>query len=234
MRKVIDWEKGLSYALAKSLENTGSCGVSGARAEFFNNDGDFSGTALATVVTTEPPVVTSATVPVTTGNQSDFRQDVGGGYQETQHLQSFSSTVTTGTTVTTQIDDGTDERAAIVEFEAGVPRTWAEGFASLDRVPVAGFSGVQWRQIVDDGGIFLDAWGVRANTLGWVPADVFGLYPPAPSNADDAVGLVFLIGGGEVTGLSEYSALIRRDGSWFVYSRRSHTAWELKTDEASS
>ena len=55
------------------------------------------------------------------------------------------------------------ERAALIEFGAGVPRTWAECFASLDCMPMAGFSEDQWRQIIDDGGLFLDAWGVKAS-----------------------------------------------------------------------
>src|SRR6266404_4801831 len=40
---------------------------------------------------------------------------------------------TAGLTNGVTIPDGPAERAAIIEFEAGVPRTWAEGFAGLDR-----------------------------------------------------------------------------------------------------
>jgi hypothetical protein len=232
MRKAIDWEKGLSTALAKSLENTGSCGASGAKAKISNNDGHFSGTTVSTTVTTEPAVVTAAPLPVTTENQSSFYQVAGSGYQEVQHLQAFPATVTTGTTVTTDIEDKADERAAIIEFDAGIPRTWAEGFARLDRrAPLVGFSETQWQQIVNEGGTFLDAWGAQAASLSWDAADLFGVHPDAPRNRYDQMGLVFLIGGGRVTAIDRHSATIRRGISTLVYRRCSTCGacvWELE------
>lgn len=48
---------------------------------------------------------------------------------------------TDGVTNGVTIPDGPAERAAIIEFETCVPRTWAEGFAGLDRQrPLAGYS----------------------------------------------------------------------------------------------
>jgi hypothetical protein len=235
VKQKIDWQKGLSDALVKSLENGGSGGASGAKAKIPNNDGHFSGTASDTGVTTEPAVVTKPPGRVTTENQSNFRQVVGSGYQETQHLRSLFTTVTTGTTVTTDVEDATNERAAIGEFDAGIPRAWAEGFARLDRQqPLAGYSDSQWRQIIDDSGRFLDSWGPKAAGLVWTVADVFGLDPRSPRNRYDAMGLVFLIGGGQITALDERSATIQRKHSKLTYTRCLRAGvclWELEIDE---
>ena len=53
--------------------------------------------------------------------------------------------------------DDLDERAALVEYGAGVPRSWAEGFAALcTMAPPAGFTPERWQRIVDAAGSFLD------------------------------------------------------------------------------
>ena len=138
---------------------------------------------------------------------------------------------TAGLTNGVTIPDGRAERAAIIEFEAGVPRTWAEGFAGLDRQrPLAGYSEMQWRKIIDGAGQFLDCWGAQAASLAWDVADVFGLDPRAPRNRYDAMGLVFLIGGGRVTALDERSATIQRGRSILTYTRCIRAGvcvWEL-------
>jgi hypothetical protein len=53
--------------------------------------------------------------------------------------------------------DAVEERAAIVEFEAGAPREWAEEFARfcIQRRP-AGLSDAQWAQFLDVAGQFID------------------------------------------------------------------------------
>jgi hypothetical protein len=68
-----------------------------------------------------------------------------------------------------------EERAAIVDFGAGEPREWAEGFARLDsgrppvNVPLR-----RWRAVIDAMGTFLDRWAAEAAALGWQAADIFG------------------------------------------------------------
>jgi hypothetical protein len=48
-----------------------------------------------------------------------------------------------------------DERAAILEYDAGVPREWAEGFARLDGLaPPARMDAQRWRRLVDNAGLF--------------------------------------------------------------------------------
>jgi hypothetical protein len=68
-----------------------------------------------------------------------------------------------------------EDRAAIVEYDGGIPRAWAEGFALLHpdrppaRVPLR-----RWKAVIDAIGTFLDHWAAKAAALGWEAADIFG------------------------------------------------------------
>jgi hypothetical protein len=114
------------------------------------------------------------------------------------------------------------ERAALVEFDAGVPREWAEGFARLDRsAPPRGFAIQRWAQVVDDGGRFLDRWAGKAAALGWDVPSIFGVDPRAPAWRLDHAGLVVLISGAEVSAISSKSAILRLPtGATQVYRRQ--------------
>jgi hypothetical protein len=64
-------------------------------------------------------------------------------------------------------DDRTDteeERSAIVEYDGGVPRDWAEAMARLDpRKPPSDVPPRRWLRFIDDCGRFLDGgWAPRA------------------------------------------------------------------------
>jgi hypothetical protein len=90
--------------------------------------------------------------------------------------------------------DNLDERAAIVEYGAGVPREWAEGFAALSTMPApTGFSTERWARIVDAAGVFLDRWAPKAAELGWVDVEIFGCDGSAPAARFDLMGLVLLL-----------------------------------------
>jgi hypothetical protein len=74
-----------------------------------------------------------------------------------------------------------DERAAIIELGASVPRDWAEGYAALCTMPrPAGFTPDRWQQIIDAAGVFLDRWGAKTAACGWSVCDVFGCDPTCP------------------------------------------------------
>ena len=124
----------------------------------------------------------------------------------------------------------------MMEVGAGVPRQWAEGFARLKLArPAPGFLPQRWRQIIDDGGKFLDRWGAVAAGLGWSSEDVFGVDPAVPAVRYDAMGLVPLIGGGTVTKITEHAATIRRESeSELVYLRCPGVGgvalWDLQSD----
>lgn len=131
---------------------------------------------------------------------------------------------------TTALDEAAalHERAAIIAEGTGVPIAWAEGFAALDRSwPVAGFTREQWRQVIDDGGRFLDRWGAEAARLGWRAVDVFGATRSLSANMSprdevgQRVGLALMIGGGVVTAIAEDRAtVVSPSGSSLTYLRR--------------
>ena len=77
-------------------------------------------------------------------------------------------------------DDDPDERAALIEEGAGVPRAWAEGYAALCTMPPpTGFWPERWQRIVDATGAFLDRWAAEAIRCGWSDLDVFGCHEGA-------------------------------------------------------
>ena len=71
-----------------------------------------------------------------------------------------------------------EERAALIEYGAGVPREWAEGYARLLCLPFpTEITPERWKQIIDDGGYFIDRWAVMDAQLGWTTREVFGISP---------------------------------------------------------
>jgi hypothetical protein len=71
-------------------------------------------------------------------------------------------------------------RAAIMEYDRGVPRRWAEAQGHLTSYPPFDVSQRQWDQLRDDFGRFLDGWAHVAERLGWPPSDLLGWTPPQP------------------------------------------------------
>ena len=95
-----------------------------------------------------------------------------------------------------------DERAAIIEFDGGAPRAWAEALARLDPVcPPGDISPARWLQFIDDCGRFLDdGWAARAAALGWgrfncsvVTATNFSSESPKPVCSGSSKAGSFLI-----------------------------------------
>jgi len=131
-------------------------------------------------------------------------------------------------------DDDLEERAALVEYGAGVPREWAEGFARLDcSKPPPGYPLPRWHQIINDGGLFLDQWAHQAAGLGWTALDVFGVNPAAPLVRYDGMGLVPLIQGCRVISIAADRAQIKcSSGNTQTYSRRPQldavALWQLR------
>lgn len=128
-------------------------------------------------------------------------------------------------------DSGVDqeERAAIVEFDAGIPREWAEGFARLCEMPRPhGFSPQRWRQLLDDAGKFMDCWASRVAALGWTTEEVFGVHPVAPDARQDAKGLVALIGGHQVVAVSASTITTFTQSKCRLVLRRSQRAYDAQ------
>jgi hypothetical protein len=90
-----------------------------------------------------------------------------------------------------------DERQAIAEMEGGIPPLYSAGFARLQLTPPPGLSVLRWLQAVDDAGHFLNAFGQRAQALGWQADDLF--------RSD---GLVLVLQGAYVTKLPSTTAVL--------------------------
>src|SRR5438270_12042360 len=129
--------------------------------------------------------------------------------------------------------DELDERAALIEFGANVPRRWAEGYAALcSMAPPSGFSLERWQRIVDAAGSFLDRWASAAIACGWSDLDVFGCDRDRPDARFDCMGLAMLLDRVEVVGIDESGADLVIGGKPQRYRRRPLPAsaislWEL-------
>ena len=106
-------------------------------------------------------------------------------------------------------DTDFDERAAMVEYGAGVPRAWADGFARLCTLPRhPDYTETRWQGLIDDAGLFLDQWAAKVDGLGWKTQEVFGVHHAKPSTRIDLQGLVPCIRGRKVIAVSADSATI--------------------------
>ena len=84
-----------------------------------------------------------------------------------------------------------EERAAILEYDAGLPRAWAEGAARLlaGLPPPARCAPWRWQQLRDDAAELIRAgWPAKAAALGWHAAELFGASPTRPEARHDAQG----------------------------------------------
>jgi hypothetical protein len=132
-----------------------------------------------------------------------------------------------------------EERAAIVEYDGGIPRAWAEGFARLDpNQPPADVPPNRWRRFVDDVGSFLDGpFCAVAAALGWTAFDLFGADRDRPFARVDQLGLLWLLEGDRLDLLtSDAATFVRRSGARQTFGRTPHRpgqvlAWEVGLEE---
>ena len=238
-----DWSGALARAFHNHLDFSGSSGSSGSGDENSNvvrwlrerTPGTTSGEAVI-------PVVPPGRGPDPRNHcQNEVVPDRLDGNSKID--QGVSGSGTTGTTGTTEFEviratENFEERAALVEYGADVPREWAEGFARLTvEPPPDGISIETWSAVVDDAARFLDDWGRKAAALGWSATDVFGLSIQPPRIRSEMAGLLPLVAGGTVVAISSASATIRsRSGDEVVWLRRSHpgavAVWELARPKA--
>lgn len=97
------------------------------------------------------------------------------------------------------------EAAAIIQEGAGLPAEWANAFARLlCSEPPSELPTEAWQAVLDGVGRFLDAWGVKAEALGWRARDLF--------NPGSLRGAAFFLAGAEVLALTAAEIVIRRNG----------------------
>ena len=130
-----------------------------------------------------------------------------------------------------------EERAAIVEYEAGAPRAWADALARLNpSKPPSDVPPRRWVQFIDDCGRFLDSgWAERAAMLGWGPLDLFGCDRERPFARIDHLALLWLLNGDKLVELHRDKAILETaSGARQTYRRRPVEvgcvvlAWELQ------
>jgi hypothetical protein len=125
-----------------------------------------------------------------------------------------------------------EERAAIVEEGAKVPRKWVEGFAELEARPIPrGVDRATWLAMMDAAGRFLDQWGSAAAALGWTAGELFGPDPTAPLNRRDRRGAAFFLANAEVIAITAEAITLRVGGSVQSLRRRDGFALPAWEDE---
>ena len=128
-----------------------------------------------------------------------------------------------------------DERAAIIEYDGGAFRVWAEALARLDPArPPCDVSPMRWLRFIDDCGRFLDeGWAARAEALGWGPLDLFGCNRDKPFARISQAGLLWLLEGRNLSALTADTAAVTTPSGGHVsfYRRQLETggilAWEF-------
>lgn len=120
--------------------------------------------------------------------------------------------------------DAFEEMAATVEFDAGIPRPWAEGYAAMQHAKPPAWAALRlglWSDLINAVGLFLDRWGRQAAELGWDPIDLFGASPRAPLARVDQQGLLFFLQDGcEIVAMTADTATIRRSSGVVQTFRR--------------
>jgi hypothetical protein len=87
--------------------------------------------------------------------------------------------------------DAIEERAGLAAER--VPPVYLDAWARLNCHKPFAVSEAEWRQALDDGGRFLDAWGEEAAAMQWTPGQLF----------DAAAGLVWRLAGERVEAIGE-------------------------------
>ena len=137
-------------------------------------------------------------------------------------------------------NEANEERAAIVEYDGGKPRAWAEALARLDpNKPPADVPAKRWLRFIDDCGRFLDAgWADKALALGWGPLDLFGADRERPFARIDHMGLLWLCNGGTIIELYRDRAVLKTQSDTHQTYRRRPVevgrvvlAWETRQSE---
>src|SRR5271155_3871030 len=109
--------------------------------------------------------------------------------------------------------DAQEERAAIIEYDGGASRPWAEALARLDPArPPGDVPPKRWLRFIDDCGLFLDGgWADRADALGWGPLDLVGADRERPFARIEHQGLLWLLNGGRIVELLRDKAIIETE-----------------------
>jgi hypothetical protein len=180
--------------------------------------GPLSPNASPTSLAMSVPAVPAPSLPLGTenciGNQGGSRSSRG-SHQNEQCAPKPNAC--------TPLSEAEQERAAIIEYDGGIPQAWSEGLAWLDPDrPPADVPLRRWQRFVEDVGRFLDnPFCAVAIKLGWGPFDLFGCDGDRPHARIDQAGLLWLLHGGELVELTATAATIEtRTGERHAFRRK--------------
>jgi hypothetical protein len=130
------------------------------------------------------------------------------------------------------------ERAAVIEYDGGAPRTWAEALARLDPVrPPCDIPPTWWLRFIDDCARFIDdGWAPCAEALGWTSLDLFGCNRAKPFSRINHAGLLWVLNGRKLLALGPNAATIATASGGKLTFRKSANepgrvlAWELSRE----
>ena len=213
-----DWSAILAHAFETTAQKCGDSGDSGDKRnktlkQAVNPPHALGTTCIRPVVTVVTPH--EAVTTVTTAAS-------GGGDKGKKEIPSITQedrrSVTTVTTVTTDIHS---PDACVIDRLRSM-------------TPPESFSPEAWHQLLLDTDSFFRRWAEQAELLAWSDTDLIGVHPGAPAARYDAMGLLFLIRGGEVIELHDHCATIRSQrGSPLVYLKCEYAGavllWEVGT-----
>ncbi len=116
--------------------------------------------------------------------------------------------------VTAPLKSGDADIHAAIDERAGmaadsVPTVYLDAWAVLNCQRPAPVSDATWRQALDDGGLFLDAWGKEATEWEWLASDLFDV-----PTVGKPGGLIWRMGGRTVEAFGPEHARFD-DGEWF-------------------
>jgi hypothetical protein len=131
------------------------------------------------------------------------------------------------------------ERAAIVEIDACLPRSWAEAYARLCLMSrPRHIVERRWSRIIDATGRLLDRWMTELSFFGWQLYEVFGMPPQRSADCFNGHGFLHLLGDSEVVQIASAHAVLANDseGIRFHWKRPSHgpgwcLVWDLPAAE---
>jgi hypothetical protein len=154
---------------------------------------------------------------------------VGAETAETADILITAPAITTVSTISTApMFADFEERAAIVEEGAGVPRAWAEAFAILaNSCPPSTLDPETWNELINAAGVFLDEWGSQAAALGWAAEELFGLDAKSPVQEHDVSRAALFLGGARVIAMTQSRLVLRRDGDLRTITRRRPTSLDI-------
>ena len=214
-----DWSAILAHAFETRDRECGDGGDSGdkrakALRQVVNPPHALGTTCIRPVVTVVTPHEAVTTVTTAAPRRGDK-----GKSEIPPTTQGNREFVTTVTTVTTDIHS--PDACGIVDRLRSM-------------TPPESFSPEAWHQLLLDTDSFFQRWAEQAELLAWSDKDLIGVHPGAPAARYDAMGLLFLIRGGEVIELHDQCAKIRsqRD-STLVYRKYGYAGavplWEVSS-----